>query len=626
MKLLRMNLQYFTGIVSHEGAGGYKIPAQRARKAQRELHKLEKEYPSDFNDNDSGKNPKSVVNYLAKTSPKKQAKEAMKKGKAAQEAKAGSGGSNGPSAATRNSWETGTGIAFMGQMSAQIVHDVMYKFILGDADLNNNTGKVDLMYRYNVNGRIVGLRSLIDMDIPDDAGAWITDKNNRYNIFNPDECCNADPTEYLQFEGNLMDYINSLSNQPFNEVYWTHEEEDDHQDAIGPIQKYAMTHNINDPDAGVTKNNRGKVNIPHATLHYRQTPFEPNQWFQLPILYFDDSDVISYQLNNNDDEEYSVFNITNSSEPLMSISNMPPVTDDHEELQRHYGYKYMDITSEYFINTKSQVDMSTTDLVNAISRQDEDTQTGLAGLGYPSYETFECYFGPDSASQVLQNKDPVLLAYLPMSNILGGSQLYHDATNILENHLDNYVIQMLQYNIQRMFITYQEANQDTQALSAESAQASAAGEKNINFPKSVSSPLQLPVGNMSNPNNGDNPVYQQWQNELYNLRNLYLNNVVNDSDGLEQDLINLVNSSDNRVTTPLKNDVVSNDDRVITLQKAGQLAMKYMLSLSPSSKEINNFLTNSGVIALNPWLGQVEDSNSFNSSSSNKSKSHSSNS
>ena len=342
----------------------------------------------------------------------KEANEKLQKAEAKKKKKSNSGKSK-VNGEDQTSSAVGAGIYFMGRMSADIIRQILYMFVLGKTSVGSNsyttdkkgnisssnssadksTSIIDLMYNYNTGSSQKGINDILKIDIPapEDQAAYLKKQmnNGASKIFNPDEGMEQDPVKFMQYSGSLASMIRDLSNAPFNEIYWTHED-------------------------------NGK-----ATLHYRQTPFEEDDWKNLASVHVDDSDVLSWDLDSNDSEQYSIFDI--ESDKVLNnvnlLANLLPITDDQNELIARYGYKYMEVSSPYFYTDVLGTGISSSDIEKMQQQQEEASTDTSAGEHYPSFDAFRMYFTVDNKKY---QKDPQSIADAdyPISPSYGGDELY----------------------------------------------------------------------------------------------------------------------------------------------------------------------------------------------------------
>lgn len=347
----------------------------------------------------------------------------------------------------------GTGMYFYGHMSADIVRQVLDMFVLqvkpiGGTNVtttkkngkkvktstdNNGGSLINLMYNYMGNdGKKRHIHDLITTNIPEPElqAKRVLDEMNgktKWRIFNPDEGMEQDPVQFMAYNGSVGQMIRDLSNAPFNEVFWTHEASS------------------------------------KAKLNYRQTPFEQEEWSKLITIPIDNSDVISMDLNASDDEQYSIFDLE-SDYLLNNIGSMAyllPVTDDYNELISRYGYKYMEVSSQYFFNDVIGSGLTSDELKQAQQTQEEESTNVNANYRYPSLATFDEFFPADSKS-ALSDKNEDKVNY-KISKSFGGNGLYEIISKDVAN---NYTNQAIKQDIKKYRETHKEftRNLNTNAL------------------------------------------------------------------------------------------------------------------------------------------------------------------
>lgn len=303
-----------------------------------------------------------------------------------------------------DSTAVGTGIPFGGYTSAEIIREVVKKFITQVDNLNSNKGVLPLQYQYLFPGNLpMKVADMISLNIPDNATEWI-ENGNLGKIFNPDEAMTPNPAQYMGYTGSVASMIKDLSNAPFNEIYWTFDD--------STPQK--------------------------AVLNYRQTPFEQEDWFNLPYVVLNDRDVKLANLDVNDTQQYSLFKLTSgkSQEDPDFFANVPPITDNENELIARYGYKVMEVQSEYFSFDKSALGLSDSDLDSAKDQQNNQDSGDSASKNYPTYSAFKNYFLVDKKSDkdgTNTNKVDANDADYAISDQYGGEELYQQTLGILSD-------------------------------------------------------------------------------------------------------------------------------------------------------------------------------------------------
>ena len=323
-------------------------------------------------------------------------------------------------------------VAFGGRMSAEIIRSIIDTFIYTNVPAQTGTagdiGVTSLLYNYSLASATdnVTVRDLLDVYIPDERGLQYIQENRNVNnlyspeqgyygkVFNPDESMMPSPTQYLGWNGSILAMIEALSNRPFNELYWTHEE--------------------------------GK-----ATMHYRQTPFEENDWESLDIIQIPIDDVLSFDVDQTNQEQYSIFKLSSSSEMAAApFSKGYPVTDDKQELMRRYGYKTMEVQSEYFDNSQSKdnkvTDDTTGDTIGtqadnwgARASQEGDNENQSSEF-YPPFGVVDLYPEIDSKDMLSgdNNSNAKLLDLInnhyQIDSYYGGQELYEDILDYLNKN------------------------------------------------------------------------------------------------------------------------------------------------------------------------------------------------
>lgn len=353
------------------------------------------------NNNQSSTTSKKNRNKASKDSSKKKGKDSSKSKNADNSA-------------------VGTGVYFAGHMSADIIRQIMDMFVLqvkpigaltnhttksGKSTMENGgTGSlINLMYDYMGNdGKKRTIKDLIDTNIPSSelqAQRLLDEMNGktRWRIFNPDEAMEPNPQQFMAYNGSVGQMFRDLSNAPFNEIFWTHEAD-------------------------------GK-----AKFNYRQTPFEQEEWVKLLQISIDNTNVISMDLTASDDEQYSLFDLE-SDAVLNDISNLTyllPITDDYNELVARYGYKYMEVSSQYFFTDSAGSGLTDDELQKAQQTQEEESTDITAEKHYPSLSAINEYFHADS-KKALTSKAESTHTY-EISTSYGGSDLYGLVLTDLKN-------------------------------------------------------------------------------------------------------------------------------------------------------------------------------------------------
>lgn len=321
-------------------------------------------------------------------------------------------------------------IAFAGRMSAEIIRSVINTFIFTNVQAqvgsSNDVGATSLLYEYNMPSAndTKTVRDLLNVYIPDERGMeYIKEGRNVFNyydpdngyygkVFNPDESMMPNPTKYLGWNGSILSMIQSLANKPFNELFWTHEE--------------------------------GK-----ATLHYRQTPFEKQDWDTIDSVYINMDDVISLDVDSTDQEQYSIFKLISSTGLSGSpFENGYPLTDDRQELMARYGYKTLEVETEYFDNSASADSEVTDDYTGetvatgkdkweASKEQEGSEDEATASKFYPPFGVVNMYPNIDTAGMWTadgKKQTDYINNHYSIDDYYGGQELYNSILKFLNDN------------------------------------------------------------------------------------------------------------------------------------------------------------------------------------------------
>lgn len=167
----------------------------------------------------------------------------------------------------------------------------------------------------------------IPMQVSEDGELPIQNLMEFYIYENLDESYpDAGPSNpFLNYNGSILQFIKDVSAKPFNEMYWTH-------------------------DRGL------------ATFNYRPTPFDPENWMGLPVNEIAPGDIMSVNIQNNDQEQASIFKLTPTQGMGIDqydggfTGNMAPLTN--MDLIHRYGYKLMNVQVDYFNGNKQEDPLS----------------------------------------------------------------------------------------------------------------------------------------------------------------------------------------------------------------------------------------------------------------------------
>lgn len=245
-----------------------------------------------------------------------------------------------------------TGIGFKQHTSANIIKQIINRFVLQNQggvntyDYLNGQGGRDITERATpvkagvvndftdqtgknndpeTNNQVSWLN--IPMQVSEDGELPIQNLMEFYIYENLDESYpDAGPSNpFLNYNGSILQFIKDVSAKPFNEMYWTH-------------------------DRGL------------ATFNYRPTPFDPENWMGLPVNEIAPGDIMSVNIQNNDQEQASIFKLTPTQGMGIDqydggfTGNMAPLTN--LDLIHRYGYKLMNVQVDYFNGNKQEDPLS----------------------------------------------------------------------------------------------------------------------------------------------------------------------------------------------------------------------------------------------------------------------------
>lgn len=202
--------------------------------------------------------------------------------------------------------EEGQGIRVSGRSSANIIVQILNRFVWKEL----------INYNFGINGGQTNtLQDLLK----------ITDANGQTTIIGNVEEAQSLPEGGISFLGNyngtILQMIKDTASRPFNELFWTHEE--------------------------------GK-----ATFHYRPTPFDQDIWKSLPYLVIEPNAIMNEEIDVSDSDQSSVFKVTPSEKTGQDTSNwidgMAPITDAETSLISRYGYKIMNVSTDYFAGINNE--------------------------------------------------------------------------------------------------------------------------------------------------------------------------------------------------------------------------------------------------------------------------------
>lgn len=163
----------------------------------------------------------------------------------------------------------------------------------------------------------------------------------------------SDPTPFINFEGSLKQLIDDAAAKPFNEVFFESTED-------------------------------GK-----CEMIMRRTPFDEEDWNNLPTYTVTSDDVISESVSINDTEAYTVYNV--SADNLLDLNSLdlgvfpryfPQMVD-------RYGYKKLEVSNRYLGGDQGAGDNEDNDGEDPDEDNDDDgDDTDTETQSYGSVSTY----------------------------------------------------------------------------------------------------------------------------------------------------------------------------------------------------------------------------------------------
>lgn len=151
----------------------------------------------------------------------------------------------------------------------------------------------------------------------------------------------ADITPFINYEGTLKQMLDDVTGKPFNELFF---------------------------DATTD----GK-----CQMTMRRTPFDQADWTKLPAYYATSKDVISESVSINDQEAFTIFNISQSNNLLgASGVELDAYPQYFDELFKKFGYKRVEVEFRYLdtavISDDDDTEEADTDSTGAKEDEDKD--------------------------------------------------------------------------------------------------------------------------------------------------------------------------------------------------------------------------------------------------------------
>lgn len=237
--------------------------------------------------------------------------------------------------------ETGQrgGLQFTGATASDVVKEILTFFLIGYAKY---------VFGKNTKGEKT-LKDFITMDLSSRSDEKL-----------------VDPTPYMRFQGSLRQFISETQAKPYNEFY---------EDYTAKNQcKFIM----------------------------RPTPFEEEDWNELPEIKINSSHVIEETVSKDDTDAYSVFNCSIPTDLYGTSPIYLSKPQTAKELIDKYGYSILEAENRYIYRTK------------------------LAPTG-------------TGTSQSLDNSDTTPITSADVENIRMGDLSYTDKNMVTGKQLDDYV-------------------------------------------------------------------------------------------------------------------------------------------------------------------------------------------
>lgn len=125
----------------------------------------------------------------------------------------------------------------------------------------------------------------------------------------------TDPTPFINYQGSMRQFLEDVAAKPFNELF------------------FEFT-------------SKGQC----AAL-MRPTPFDPENWYQLPMYRFTSDIVIQESFGKNDNEMHSVYVVQAPNILDFSSMDLGVFPKFHPDLIKKYGYKRLDAQNRYLLTS-----------------------------------------------------------------------------------------------------------------------------------------------------------------------------------------------------------------------------------------------------------------------------------
>lgn len=124
----------------------------------------------------------------------------------------------------------------------------------------------------------------------------------------------ADVTPFINYEGSILQFLTDIAEKPFNELFFEYTDD-------------------------------GKC----ITI-MRRTPFDPDEWSQLPVVEITSDSVAEESFGKSDSEMYTLFVVQAQSMIEFTSVELGVYPQYHPDLIEKYGYKRLDASNRYLLS------------------------------------------------------------------------------------------------------------------------------------------------------------------------------------------------------------------------------------------------------------------------------------
>lgn len=192
------------------------------------------------------------------------------------------------------------GIPFTGKTAIQVIESILKRFVRETATEDNKDGKHAYMEYNFANGK--GITNYLVWNI----------NPKHWNSWGPEFEFLLSPDRFINFDGSIKEMLDVATGRPFNELF------------------------VESTPTG------------ESELIVRKTPFNPEDWQELPIHKITSNDVIKESVGKTDMEAYAIFHVKMATKlgNLDSIG-MGAFPRYYPGLVKKYGYRALEIDSIY---------------------------------------------------------------------------------------------------------------------------------------------------------------------------------------------------------------------------------------------------------------------------------------